>query len=314
MPGLEIHPFAEEDLDGAAALLAERHRRHREAEPLLGDGHDYRAEIEALWNTNGASGAAAARGGRLVGYLLGVRHDDARWGPNVWVDPAGYAVEEAEDVRDLYRAAAARWFEEGRTRQYVITPATDAEALDAWHRLSFGHQHAMGIREVPDVPWPDGVRRADGTDIDDLIDLSPLLVAYQAEAPVFGIGLPREDPDELRAELLGDLANREIGNLVAEQDGRIVGAFQLVPVELSSTHAGLARPGGAVLLSWAATRPEVRGGGVGVALTQASFAWAREQGYETMVTDWRETNLLSSRFWPRRGFRRSFLRLYRSIP
>jgi hypothetical protein len=33
-----------------------------------------------------------------------------------------------------------------------------------------------------------------------------------------------------------------------------------------------------------------------------------------MVTDWRVTNLLSSRFWPRRGFRLSFLRLYRSIP
>jgi hypothetical protein len=26
------------------------------------------------------------------------------------------------------------------------------------------------------------------------------------------------------------------------------------------------------------------------------------------------TNLLASRFWPRRGFRTSFLRLYRSIP
>ena len=30
-----------------------------------------------------------------------------------------------------------------------------------------------------------------------------------------------------------------------------------------------------------------------------------------MVTDWRVTNLLSSRFWPRRGFRTSFLRLHR---
>jgi hypothetical protein len=26
------------------------------------------------------------------------------------------------------------------------------------------------------------------------------------------------------------------------------------------------------------------------------------------------TNLLASRFWPRRGFRTTFLRLYRSIP
>jgi hypothetical protein len=33
-----------------------------------------------------------------------------------------------------------------------------------------------------------------------------------------------------------------------------------------------------------------------------------------MVTDWRVTNLLASRFWPRRGFRTSFVRLYRSIP
>ena len=131
---------------------------------------------------------------------------------------------------------------------------------------------------------------------------------------MFGIRLPRETPEEVRAELLEDLAKDEIGDLVAEQDGRIVGAFQIVPAELSSVHAGLARPEGAALLSWAATRPDVRGSGTGVALTEAGFAWARERGYETMVTDWRVTNLLSSRFWPRRGFRESFLRLYRRIP
>ena len=51
-----------------------------------------------------------------------------------------------------------------------------------------------------------------------------------------------------------------------------------------------------------------------LALTNACFDWAREHGYETIVVDWRETNLLSSRFWPARGFRRTFQRLYRSIP
>ena len=43
-------------------------------------------------------------------------------------------------------------------------------------------------------------------------------------------------------------------------------------------------------------------------------AWAHELGYPTMITDWRMTNLEASRFWPRRGFRETFLRLYRSIP
>ena len=32
-----------------------------------------------------------------------------------------------------------------------------------------------------------------------------------------------------------------------------------------------------------------------------------------MVTDWRATNLLSSRFWTARGFRPTFLRLHRLI-
>ena len=67
-------------------------------------------------------------------------------------------------------------------------------------------------------------------------------------------------------------------------------------------------------IGFAATLPDSRGSGIGVALTDACFAWAAEHGYPTMVTDWRETNLLASRFWPRRGFRRTFLRLYRSIP
>lgn len=314
MPGLEIHTFAEEHLDDAPALLEERHRRHRAAEPLLGDSFDFRAEIEALLSADGASGVVGTRDGRVVGYLLGIAKDEARWGPNVWIEAAGHAAEDAEDIRDLYERAAARWFDEGRNRHYVLAPAAEGPLLDAWNRLSFGQQHAMGIREIPEVPWPAGVRLATEDDIDVLVELSPLLADHQARAPVFGIGLPRESPEEIRAELLEDLPKPEIGDLVAEQDGRIVGAFQLAPVELSSTHSGLARPEGAVLLAWAATRPEVRGSGAGVGLTEASFAWAREQGYTTMVTDWRVTNLLSSRFWPSRGFRLSFLRLYRSIP
>ena len=79
-------------------------------------------------------------------------------------------------------------------------------------------------------------------------------------------------------------------------------------------HHGLAQPDGAACITWAASRPDVRGSGAGLALMEAALAWAHEQGYATMVTDWRETNLLASRFWPARGFRRSFLRLYRSIP
>ena len=121
-------------------------------------------------------------------------------------------------------------------------------------------------------------------------------------------------PDELYAVLAAEIANDQVGELVYERDGQIVAGFEVAPVEQVSMHHGLAQPDRAACITWAASRPDVRGSGAGLALMEAALAWAHEQGYTTMVTDWRETNLLSSRFWPARGFRRSFLRLYRSIP
>jgi ribosomal protein S18 acetylase RimI-like enzyme len=318
MTRLDIRPFSAEFIPHAGELLGDRHRAHRAAEPLLPARYENAeaaaAEVETLTKGEGASGAVALRGSRVVGFLLGVRKRDDVWGANVWVETAGHAVEAAEDLRDLYGAAAARWVEEGRDRHYALVPAADPALVDAWWRLSFGQQHAYGIREVPDAVWPDGVRRAEERDLDALVELAPLLQDHQSLAPVFGGGLPPESEEELRAGILEDLTKEEIGDLVAERDGRVVGAFQIVPAELSGMHVGLARPAGAAFLGWAATRPDVRGSGAGVALTNAGFAWARERGYETMVTDWRVTNLLASRFWPARGFRESFLRLYRRIP
>jgi GNAT superfamily N-acetyltransferase len=318
MARLELRPFSEELIPAAGKLLAARHRAHRKAEPLLPERYEdadaAAVEIAALAGADGVSGAAALREGRVVGYLIGAPRPSAVWGEHVWIELAGHAVEEPEDLRDLYAVAARRWVEEGHVQHYAMVPASDAGVVNAWSRVGFGQQHAHGIQEVPDVAWPDGVRLAEERDIDGLLALDPLLPDHQAQSPVFVRGFPSESPEELRAEILEDLRRPEVGDLVAERDGIIVGAFQLSPAELSSVHSGLARPDGAALLNWAATRPEVRGSGAGVALTQAAFAWAREHGHDVMVTDWRVTNLLSSRFWPARGFRETFLRLYRHIP
>ena len=272
------------------------------------------AEVEQLVRSEGVSGSVAVRDGRPVGYLLGAPRPNPIWGDHVWIELAGHAVEEPEDLRDLYGAAAARWVDEGHVRHYAIAPAYDNPLIRAWSRVGFGQQHAHGVLEVPQTDWPDDVRRAEERDVDALVALSPALSDHQLLSPTFAGRPPGEDSDELRAEILEDLAKPGIGDLVAERDGRVVGAFQLVPVEMSSVHSGVARPDGAALLGWAATDPAVRGSGAGLALTEAAFAWARERGHAVMVTDWRVTNLLSSRFWPQRGFRETFLRLYRHIP
>jgi GNAT superfamily N-acetyltransferase len=188
--------------------------------------------------------------------------------------------------------------------------------VDAWFRLGFGHQHAYGITELPDVEWPAGVRELEERDFDDVIALEPQLQDHQRETPVFS-GLPYPDQqheEALREELREELATPEIGSLVAEQDGRVVGNLVVCPLERSqSVHYGLARPDHMSFLAFALTDQAVRGSGVGLALTHAGFAWARGQGFHAMVSDWRVTNLPASRFWTARGFRPTFFRLHRLI-
>jgi ribosomal protein S18 acetylase RimI-like enzyme len=318
MPRLEVRPFSEEFVGAAGELLAARHRAHRAAEPLLPPRFEEPAAaselVAELAGRDGASGVVALRGGRVVGYVLGARESSDRFGQAVWVDHAGHGVHEAEDLRDLYAAAAHEWVEGDFTRHHARVPATDPAVLDAWYRLSFGQQHAYGMREIPETSWPDGARPATEADIDALVELAPLLSEHQARSPVFVPPAPPADGDDLRRDLLEDFVNDEVANLVFDRDGRVAAWFHVTPVERSGAHAGVARPEGAALLSWAATDPAARGTGAGLALTLAAFAWARERGHAVMVVDWRVTNLLASRFWPARGFRTTFLRLYRHIP
>src|SRR5215208_2855708 len=253
-----IRAFSDGDLDAAAVLLAERHARHRTAEPLLPAAVDFRAEVEALWRTDGAAGAVTEDG-----YLLGVGRADATWGANGWIESAGQAARHPEVVRDLYAAAAAGWVEQGLKAHYAAVPASDAPLVDAWFRLGFGAQHAYGIREIPDTEWPANVRPATPDDVENLVALAPWLQDHQALSPVFSGKAPQDD-DEVRADIIEDLESDRSVNLLFEADGRTVGNFFVCPVELSDMHSGLARPPHAALLAFAVTDPRVRGTGVGV--------------------------------------------------
>ncbi len=314
----EIVPFADEHLDVAAVLLAVRHARQRLVEPSLSPRFEEpaaaRAALEAEWRAEGASGAAAFERGQLVGYLVGAPRRGATWGPNVWVGPSGHAAVEAETVRDLYAHAAQAWVGARATSHYAVVPATDPALLDAWTRLEFGQQQGLGIREVPSESLPPTratVRRATADDIEAILRLD-ILGQYQTSSPTFAPHA-EPDPDEARQELLEELDDARVATLVAELDGKAVGIATAAPAEYSGLHTGIARPDNACILGYAATAPHVRGAGAGLALTEGVFAWARENGYTTVVVDWRMPNLLSSRFWPARGFRTSFVRMHRTI-
>jgi ribosomal protein S18 acetylase RimI-like enzyme len=318
MGRLELIAFTEDHLDDAGRLLAERHRRHRRVEPLLPGRYEHlaeaRSQVAAILEDDTASGIAAFRDGAMVGYMIGHQRPEPAWGSNAWVETAGHAADQPETIRDLYGAAAGAWWERGLTRHSALVPAFDPVALDAWWRLGFGQQQALAIQEVHAEQWPPTVRLASAADVDAAVVLAPIVDSTHLASPVFSGIQFHNSVDDLRDEFLEDVSDESYGVLLAETEGVPSGLLVVVPIERSTAHAGLARADGECLLAFAATAPEVRGSGVGLALTAAAFAWAAGRGYSSMATDWRVTNLLSSRFWTSRGFRPTFLRLYRSLP
>ncbi len=311
MPQNDIVPFSDEHLSGAAAVLAERHARHRAAEPLLPDVVDFREQIEREWTAEGASGATALANGEVVGYLIG-RGEDGPFGRYLWVRLAGHAVRQpGELVRDLYAAAAGRWVAEGLTKQFVFVPPLP-DLVDPWFRLSFGASAALAARETAPEHVPElglSIRPSTPDDLRDAARLGRMLSLHLNESPSFS-GLEVRSEESFLDEWGDTWDEEQYMHFVADQSGEIVGHVLLY----RRPEGDLRVPPGSIDLANALTEPGVRGSGVGLALTNHVLGWAYEHGYPTMITDWRMTNLEASRFWPRRGFRQTFLRLYRSIP
>jgi GNAT superfamily N-acetyltransferase len=317
---MELREFTAVDVEAAGELLARRHAEHRRAEPLLAATYEDPAvaaeQVAAAFAADDASGAVAVESGRLVGYLLGAPKPSPSWGPNVWVESAGLAVTSAELARDLYGLAAAGWVAQSRVAHYVLLPAYDRDLVDAFARLAFGQQHLHGIREPlrerPVLPPGMSVRAPRRDDIHELVVMDAMVPEHQARSPVFSAARPEPyDANVADWEELFD--DPGFVNFVVEVDGVLVGEATGCSVEKSGAHLGPARPGSAGFLGFASVRPEARGTGVGRALGETVLHWAGEAGYASVVTDWRVTNLLSSRAWPRLGFRPTFVRMHRLV-
>ncbi len=297
MPKLEIHPFSEDFREPAAALLAERHARHREAEPLLPEVDDFAAQIPA------GEGAVATRGGEVVAYVIATVGEE-----RAEVGLGGCAASEPEAVRDVYAHLASGW----PTWHQALIPASDAELVDAWFRLAFGLQFTTAMRDLSplDAPPFDGtIRPSTPDDLQATADFDRLLWTHLGRSPSFsGLNVDAEDFESEWKDLWNEPEFPY--HRLAELDGRVVGHILLY----QRPSGDLRVPERNIDLAHAATLPDARGSGAMLALTAGAIDWAREQGYRSFTTDWRVVNLEASRYWPRRGLRPTFYRLARAVP
>jgi GNAT superfamily N-acetyltransferase len=298
MSSLEIHPLS--DLrDEAARLLAERFARQCAAEPLLPEIDNFAAHVPD------EEGVVATRRGDAVAYLAGEVK-----GETATVGFGGHAASEPETLRDLFAVLAERW---DVSRFAVAVPASEKELIDAWFRLAFGCQFMWAVQETrpaEPVDFGGSIRLGTADDLEAVAEFDEILWLLQARSPSFS-GLTVPPRDEFRQEWRNLWEEDEFpAHFVAERDGRTVGHALLY----SRPEGDLRVPSGNIDLAHVATLDDVRGTGVGLALAHHVLDWAYEHGFRSMTTDWRSVNLLSSRYWPRRGFRPQYLRLYRAVP
>jgi GNAT superfamily N-acetyltransferase len=317
MQAIEVSPLEDDHLPVAAKLLEARHASQRATEPLLAATSDFRAQIERDLDHERASGVVASRGDDIVAYLVGRIEEDPLLAGSLRaiIDFAGCAAAEgeAEAIRDLYAALAARWIAAGATRHLALVPASEEPLIDAWLRTAFGVQYVWGVRETAAMkPVEADVEIRPGTpdDLELVAQLDRALMEHQAGSPSFS-GIKRPDYEHFLAEWSDLWDDPELyTHFVAERRGRGVGHVVLY----RRPTGDLRVPERNIDLLHAATLPAARGSGVNLALLGHALTWAHEQGFRSMTTDWRSANLLSARHWPARGFRPTFYRLYRALP
>jgi GNAT superfamily N-acetyltransferase len=297
MLSLETVPLTDEHRAECADLLAQRFARQRAAEPLLPEIGDFAAHLPQ-------TGVVALRGGKLVAYVAGeVRGDVATFGFG------GCAALVPDAIRDCFATVAAEW---GVRRFSVAVPVFEHELIDAWFRLAFGCHFVWAVRPAEPIELAEFgglIRPGTPDDLDAAIAFDQLVWDTHAVSPGFS-ELESPSLDALRTEWSRVWDNPEqYTHFVAERDGRAVGHALLY----RRPAGNLRVPEASIDLVQLVTVPEARGSGVGRALVEHATTYAHLNGCTSLLTEWSSVNLAASRFWPRRGFRSQYLRLYRAV-
>lgn len=297
MLSLQTAELTDEHRAECAGLLAERFSRQRAAEPLLPEIESFAAHVPQ-------TGVVAHRGGKLVAYVAGeVRGDTAT------VGFGGCAAIVPEAIRDCFAAAAAKW---GVRRFSVAVPVFEHELIDAWFRLAFGCHFVWAVRPAETIELAEfggHIRPGTSDDLDAAIMFDRLVWDTQAGSPGFS-ELESPSLEAVRTEWRRVLGDPELyTHFVAERDGRPIGHALLY----RRPPGNLRVPEASIDLVQLATVPELRGSGVGRALVEHATTYAHLNGYTSLLTEWSSVSLAASRFWPRRGFRSQYLRLYRAV-
>jgi len=319
---MEFVPFQESMVEAGAKLLWGNYRALRgKGLTLLPQRFEeldsVQEALHRLLAQPRTMGLAAFLKGELRAYLLGTPTVNSIRGRHVWIHPAGLGIDSSfslELFRDLYARLGAIWVHNGFFDHFLLT-LNEPAWLEPWLRVGFGYEqaHALLDLETLDFDHPPNpqitVRQGNKTDRTLVQSFYDIIPRQHAAAPVWGVALPEDLPEIY--EGYGELLDEEgTTTWLAFLDGHPVG---LHVYRTLWDGVDLLVPAGAARLTVASTREEARGRGVSSTLLSVALQDAYSKGFRVCETDWRITNLLSSRHWESKGFKEVARRLVRKV-
>lgn len=271
--------------------------------------------IKKLMTSNETIGIAGYEDGQMKGYLIGKIKIEPSGERQIWMPYEGIAIDDTVDeafIMALYTEASKVWLLNGLFKHYAILPCDDPRYISAFQRLSFAYEQVHGILNLQDYrPFENildlKIRNATSEDAALLEKMADIIFSYQNQSPVYAVALPEVVADIRKG--YKDLVNDEEAEIyIAEQEG-VAKAFQVFfPCDVD-----LMIPDKSMELSIAGTWSNEMGNGIGKSIMNDSVRHYMAQGYEHFIADWRITNIASSTFWEKCGFKPVAHRMYRQI-
>lgn len=321
MKKYEFRSITIDDIPAMTDLLTCRQNLESQAFPFLKNSSLNAKYIKDMFETllinSKAIGIGAFTDDELIGYIIGQIKIDTTYlrGRHIWVPYEGIAIrmdQSSELIRNLYAKASVLWLEQGCFMHYTVVPLGNHMYCDAFLRLSFFIQQVHGIMNMKDYkPFENvsdaEVRVANKADSEAMGQMSNIIASYQNSAPTFQPVVP-EFIANIKEGYKSIVEEDDETVLIATKDMEELG-FQ----DYCSITPDLMAPDNGIELSTAGTYSSQMGRGVGKKLMNEGCRFMKEKGYNNIITDWRITNLASSTFWPKCGFKPVAYRMVRYI-
>lgn len=315
-----IRELGVKDIDQMSVLLANRHKNERTSFHSLNVQFENSAVTKEIlskkFEDNSFIGVGAFDGEVLNGFLLSVVKEDNLFGRCAWVYYDGLAIREDIEsslYKNLYTYISEKWIQLGCFKHYVILPCGDDNVVNTWLSLGFAYEQVYGIQSLKEQECPIRedivIKTASEENKKDLESISSLILSYQAGAPTYAAALPQMFSEIKKG--YGGLVDDENAHVLLAYENKDLLAFSCAYYE--EDEENMMMPQKVMELAVAGTNHEKQSKGIGSLLTYRLFNDAIDAGCQHTVTDWRMTNLKSSVFWPKMGYKAYAYRMIRRI-